>query len=111
METDRSEDFCCLLDSGNLIPIPLLEQVHAGRVMQSRGGMCAEKCRETLPVGQRWGAGAIGELYNHKKIHWLEHCTGLHSYSHFPLQYPGLGHSESEAYPENIGHKAGNFLL
>ena len=57
--THRREDLGGLLDGGDLGPLPLLEELHAGGVVQRGRGVGAEEGGEALTVGERRGAGAI----------------------------------------------------
>lgn len=60
--TDGGEDFSRLLDGGDAGPFPLLEELHPGGVVQGGRWVRAEEGGEALAVGQRRGAGAIGQL-------------------------------------------------
>lgn len=60
--TYRSEDLSGLLDGGDLGPAPLLEELYASGIMQRGGGVCSEECGKALTVGERWRAGAVGQL-------------------------------------------------
>lgn len=57
--TDGGEDFCGLLDGGDARPLPLLEELHPGGVVQGGGGVRSEEGGEALAVGQGGRAGAI----------------------------------------------------
>lgn len=60
--TDRGEDFSGLLDSGDAGPLPLLEELHPGGVVQGGRWVRPEEGGEALAVGQSRGAGAVGQL-------------------------------------------------
>lgn len=60
--TDRGEDFCRLLNGGDAGPLPLLEELHPGGVVQGGRRVRSEEGGESLAVGQRRGAGAVGQL-------------------------------------------------
>lgn len=60
--TDRGEDFGRLLDGGDAGPLPLLEELHAGGVVERGRRVRAEEGGEALTVGQSWRAGAVGQL-------------------------------------------------
>lgn len=60
--TDGGEDFGGLLDGGDASPFPLLEELHPGGVVQGGRRVGAEEGGESLAVGQRGGAGAVGQL-------------------------------------------------
>lgn len=60
--TDGGEDFSRLLDGGDAGPFPLLEELHPGGVVQGGRRVRAEEGGEALAVGQRRGAGAVGQL-------------------------------------------------
>lgn len=64
--THRGEDFCSLLNSGDLGPLPLLKELHPSGVVQRCRRVRAEEGGEPLAVGQSRRAGAIGQL-GHKK--------------------------------------------
>lgn len=51
-ETHRREDFSGLLDRGYLAPLPLLEELDTGGVVQRGRGVCAEEGGESLAVGE-----------------------------------------------------------
>lgn len=57
--THGGEDLGGLLDGGDLGPLPLLEELHAGGVVQRGGRVRAEERGEALAVGQSRRAGAV----------------------------------------------------
>ena len=60
--THRREDLGGLLDGGDFGPLPLLEELHTRGVVQRGRRVGAEEGGEALAVGERGGAGAVGEL-------------------------------------------------
>jgi len=58
--TNRSEDFLCLLYGSDAFPLVPLEDLHAGRVVQRGGRMSTEERREPVPVGEGRGTGPVG---------------------------------------------------
>lgn len=52
--TDRGEDFRGLLDGGDARPLPLLEELHPGGVVERGRRVRPEEGGEALTVGQGW---------------------------------------------------------
>ncbi|GCC41850.1 hypothetical protein chiPu_0025611, partial [Chiloscyllium punctatum] len=58
----RGEDFCGLLNGGDLRPAPPLEELDPGGVVEGGGRVGPEEGGEALAVGESRRAGTVREL-------------------------------------------------